>query len=65
MDIVQVGLGPLGQKIVRFALERGAIDIQRAAQHRHSKAWAQDYDGYSVRCILTSRKPSGFDAHEL
>ena len=27
MNIVQVGLGPLGQKIVRFALERGTIDI--------------------------------------
>lgn len=27
MDIVQVGLGPLGQKCVRFALERGTIDI--------------------------------------
>ncbi|MBI2438822.1 MAG: dihydrodipicolinate reductase, partial [Lentisphaerae bacterium] len=27
MPIVQVGLGPLGQKIVRFALERGTIRI--------------------------------------
>lgn len=27
MNIVQVGLGPLGQKIVRFALERGSINI--------------------------------------
>lgn len=27
MDIVQVGLGPLGQKIVRFALERGTVNI--------------------------------------
>lgn len=27
MNIIQVGLGPLGQKIVRFAIERGTIDI--------------------------------------
>lgn len=30
MNIVQVGLGPLGQKIVRYALERGTINIAAA-----------------------------------
>lgn len=30
MNIVQVGLGPLGQKIVRYALERGTINITGA-----------------------------------
>jgi 4-hydroxy-tetrahydrodipicolinate reductase len=27
LRVVQMGLGPLGQKVVRFALERGGIDI--------------------------------------
>lgn len=30
MDIIQVGLGPLGQMIVRFALERGGINVVAA-----------------------------------
>lgn len=30
MKIVQVGIGPLGQKVVRFALERGGIEIVAA-----------------------------------
>ncbi len=38
MDIVQVGLGPLGQKIVRFALERGNINIVAAVDPAPEKA---------------------------
>jgi hypothetical protein len=30
MKIVQIGVGPLGQKVVRFALERGGIEIVAA-----------------------------------
>jgi 4-hydroxy-tetrahydrodipicolinate reductase len=30
MKIVQIGIGPLGQKLVRFALERGGIEIVAA-----------------------------------
>jgi len=38
MNIVQVGLGPLGQKIVRFALERGSINIVGAVDPAPDKA---------------------------
>jgi len=38
MKIVQVGLGPLGQKIVRFALERGNIEIVAAVDPAPDKA---------------------------
>jgi 4-hydroxy-tetrahydrodipicolinate reductase len=30
MKIVQIGIGPLGQKLVRFALERGGIEVVAA-----------------------------------
>lgn len=38
MNIVQVGLGPLGQKCVRFALERGSINIVGAVDPAPDKA---------------------------
>lgn len=38
MNIVQVGLGPLGQKIVQFALERGNINIVAAVDPAPDKA---------------------------
>jgi 4-hydroxy-tetrahydrodipicolinate reductase len=38
MKIVQVGLGPLGQKIVRYALERGHFEIVAAVDPAPDKA---------------------------
>ena len=38
LKIVQVGLGPLGQKVVRFALERGGMRIVAAVDPDPSKA---------------------------
>lgn len=38
MNIVQVGLGPLGQKCVRFAVERGGINIVGAVDPAPDKA---------------------------
>lgn len=38
MKIVQIGLGPLGQKVVRFALERGGMKIVAAVDTDPKKA---------------------------
>jgi 4-hydroxy-tetrahydrodipicolinate reductase len=37
MKIVQIGVGPLGQKVVRFALERGGIEIVAAVDNDSKK----------------------------
>jgi len=37
MKIVQIGVGPLGQKVVRFALERGGIEIVAAVDNDSRK----------------------------
>ena len=38
LKIVQIGIGPLGQKVVRFALERGAVRIVAAVDPDPDKA---------------------------
>ena len=38
LNIVQVGLGPLGQKVVRFAVERGALAVVGAVDPAPGKA---------------------------
>jgi len=38
LKVVQVGVGPLGQKVVRFAVERGVVDIVAAVDPAPDKA---------------------------
>ena len=57
LRIVQVGVGPLGQKVVRFALERGGMRIVAAVDPDPTKSGKDlgDRPGYRGPSPLRQR----------